>query len=436
VYLFSGATGAQQVDLTFAQNGAQLGTTVRGLGDIDGDGSGDFAVGSPYVDDMLGGFVDAGRVDVWSGGPLTQFGHSYGVSSSDLFGYDLDVAVRGTTPASTLLIVGAPGTGLAGAAVLMTATGNLASSVTGGYVDGWFGGSVAGLGDADGDGKWDVAVSEAYADMAGADSGRVVVYEITGQIMQVLKQMPGTVGGERFGEELAGIGDYDGDGLDDLFVGIPVADDGGVNAGKTIVISVMSGAQLGIWSGQPNNNYGRGLSSAGDLNLDGTPDLLVGAPAPSTSGVGKAPVHLAKAPLPTVYCTAKVNSQGCTPTIGYGGVASVSIAEGFHVKAQDVLNQKNGIVFWGRMAAALAFQDATLCVKPPIKRSSVLLSGGSSSGTDCTGQYSFYFTHSYMQGEAILAGDTIYAQVWSRDPGFAPPFNFGMTDALSFDVVP
>jgi hypothetical protein len=48
----------------------------------------------------------------------------------------------------------------------------------------------------------------------------------------------------------------------------------------------------------------------------------------------------------------------------------------------------------------------------------------------------FVFSHPYLQNETVVAGETLYAQVWSRDPGFAPPFDFGMTDALSFEVAP
>ena len=37
---------------------------------------------------------------------------------------------------------------------------------------------------------------------------------------------------------------------------------------------------------------------------------------------------------------------------------------------------------------------------------------------------------------AYWVGETYYAQYWSRDPGFAPPDDIGLTDALRFTVLP
>jgi hypothetical protein len=39
-----------------------------------------------------------------------------------------------------------------------------------------------------------------------------------------------------------------------------------------------------------------------------------------------------------------------------------------------------------------------------------------------------------MAAQSVQSGDTIYAQYWSRDPGFAPPNNYGLTDGLKFTV--
>ena len=55
---------------------------------------------------------------------------------------------------------------------------------------------------------------------------------------------------------------------------------------------------------------------------------------------------------------------------------------------------------------------------------------------DCTGLYSFHFGHAYVQNYFLAAGQTIRAQYWSRDPGFAAPNNIGLTDGLSFTLLP
>jgi len=57
-------------------------------------------------------------------------------------------------------------------------------------------------------------------------------------------------------------------------------------------------------------------------------------------------------------------------------------------------------------------------------------------GADCSGAYSFHFSRSYMLAVALQAGDTLYAQYWSRDPGFAPPDDVGLTDAIQFTIAP
>jgi hypothetical protein len=69
------------------------------------------------------------------------------------------------------------------------------------------------------------------------------------------------------------------------------------------------------------------------------------------------------------------------------------------------------------------FFGGTLCLHSPIKRTPGQSSGGSSTGNDCTGVYSYHFTQGYMLQQLLGANATVFAQFWSRDPGFAPPNN-------------
>lgn len=48
----------------------------------------------------------------------------------------------------------------------------------------------------------------------------------------------------------------------------------------------------------------------------------------------------------------------------------------------------------------------------------------------------FHFSHAYMASNAITAGTDVFAQFWSRDSGFPPPQNVGLTNALKFSVLP
>lgn len=133
------------------------------------------------------------------------------------------------------------------------------------------------------------------------------------------------------------------------------------------------------------------------------------------------------------YCTAKQNSAGCYPTVGSTGSASTA-GLGLTVTAQQVLNQKQGLLFWGRASTALPFQGGTRCVASPLVRTPAQSSGGSATGSDCTGQFAFAFDQAYMTSKGIEVGDTIHCQYWYRDP--QAPFTTGLSDALQFTVCP
>jgi len=142
------------------------------------------------------------------------------------------------------------------------------------------------------------------------------------------------------------------------------------------------------------------------------------------------------APAPCTYCTAKVNSQGCTPGIGYTGVPSLTGPNNFHVTATNVLNNKFGLLFWGQAPANLPFFGGIRCVASPFLRTAAQHSGGNAGPDDCSGSYSYHFSQAYMNQEFLAAGMHIYAQYWSRDPGFPAPDNIGLTDALHFVIGP
>jgi hypothetical protein len=140
---------------------------------------------------------------------------------------------------------------------------------------------------------------------------------------------------------------------------------------------------------------------------------------------------------PTVYCTAKVNSLGCTPAIGFTGSPSASAGSGFNITATNVLNNKNGLLFYSTLGQpGLPFQGGTLCAKAPIKRTPVQSSGGNPPPNDCTGSYTFDFNVHISSGidPALVFGATVDAQYWARDPGFPPPNNTSLTNALDFTV--
>lgn len=139
-------------------------------------------------------------------------------------------------------------------------------------------------------------------------------------------------------------------------------------------------------------------------------------------------------PTPTTYCTAKTNSLGCVPAIGSSGSASWTSAAPFTVSATNELNQKSGLLFFGFAASSAPFQGGTKCVASPTLRTGAQSSGGSVLGSDCSGTYAFEL-NSLIQSHtipALIPGEELFAQVWSRDPGSASTTN--LTNALRFTI--
>jgi hypothetical protein len=137
---------------------------------------------------------------------------------------------------------------------------------------------------------------------------------------------------------------------------------------------------------------------------------------------------------PTIYCTAKVNSAGCTPAIAFTGTPSATSGSGFQISASNILSNKFGLLFYGKSGpSASPFQGGTLCVAPPLVRTMVQNSGGSA---PCGGSFSLDFNAYIASGAdpALVSGQQVNAQYWSRDPGFAPPDNTNLTDAVEFTI--
>ncbi len=142
---------------------------------------------------------------------------------------------------------------------------------------------------------------------------------------------------------------------------------------------------------------------------------------------------------PTVYCVPKVNSLGCTPTFGYSGTPSVSLASGFLLTVGNVLNNKSGTLFYSLLGPNnVPFSGGFLCVQAPLRRTPVQLTGGSAGGNDCTGQMVRDFNAWITGGldPQLVAGQEVWAQFYSRDPGFAPPNNVNLTAAIDFLILP
>lgn len=140
------------------------------------------------------------------------------------------------------------------------------------------------------------------------------------------------------------------------------------------------------------------------------------------------------------YCTAKTNSLGCTPAIFASGTPSMTSPSSFDVGADQVLNQRSGLLFYGYASFVLpGFQGGTLCVQPPLRRLAVQNSGGTTPPTmDCSGQYLLDFNAHAQSGldPLLVAGQQVNCQWWSRDPQQTDGTGAGLTDALVFTMQP
>lgn len=143
-------------------------------------------------------------------------------------------------------------------------------------------------------------------------------------------------------------------------------------------------------------------------------------------------------PGPQVYCTAKVNSLGCTPSIGFSGAPDINAGSGFAITLSNTLNQKAGLLFYGTFGpTSTAFQGGTLCVQAPYFRTAAQSSGGTPTpAADCSGTFTYDFNVLLASGTnpTLQVGTLVCSQYWSRDP--AATFTTNLSNALRFTIQP
>jgi hypothetical protein len=274
-------------------SGDEAGQAVAAAADMNGDGIPDVVAGAWRADP--GGLTDAGLVVALSGATGTLLWFAAGSAPNDGLGWAAagvgDVNGGGFADVAVAAITASPGgmaeagqvkvfSGLTGA-VLYTFDGNAAGDR--------FGRSVSGAGDLDGDNAPDVVVGAYNADPGGlVDAGTVKVF--SGASGGVILTLNGAAADDRFGTAVAGPGDVDGDGTDDLLVGAQLASLPGLTwAGQAYVFSGASGLPIYTFSGRASfDRFGYSVAAPGDVNADGFPDFLVGAWLADPGGIPNA----------------------------------------------------------------------------------------------------------------------------------------------------
>jgi hypothetical protein len=283
------------------QESRAVGTAVA-IGDWSGDGLGDLAVsayaGGPTC--VFTGPLGSGLVAMDSGLCFE------GEDPYDFAGYSVaDAGDISGTGASTLLIgaIGSDASGSeAGAVYLVQDEGGSLSAATRlvGEVDlDYTGAAVAGAGDVNGDGKTDFLVGATGNDEGGAGGGKAyllygpvtsgsladapVNFLGAGQSSGVRHATPG--GGDGVGYALAGVGDTNGDGLEDILLGAAGSDELESDVGKACLFlgPIPEGsyevkeADATLVGPKAYAYAGDRVAGAGDLNGDGFSDLLIAA---------------------------------------------------------------------------------------------------------------------------------------------------------------
>ena len=328
-----------------------FGAAVNTAGDLNGDGLSAIIVGAPTTD---GDGTARGRALLYAGAKTPvqatanlslsragqpssiNFGHSFtaaGDLNGDGFG---DVAIAAPDSNAVYLLYGARG-GLDPS--VLTPTLTLTET-------GRFGASMSGVGDLNGDGFDDLIIGAPTLNISGTNQGRVYAYlgSPDGLNLEPVWMMDGESSGDQFGASVAMVGDVNSDGYMDVLIGAPNYTTPGITDTQRI-------GKAYLYYGTPDPPYlsttpdwvvlgtaaeeqvGRAVGAAGDLNGDGIADLVVSARrtvtlTPTLQTIGEAYVFY---------------SRGAGPQIG-GSRAVGSRANADVVLSDNIINENFGAV--------------------------------------------------------------------------------------------
>jgi hypothetical protein len=415
--LFLAADGSVQSESWIASGsggfGASLdagdffGSALASLGDRNGDGLQELAVGAAHDDDS-------------SSSPFAQRGAVYLLSltgSGQVFSWSK----------------------------ISASTGGFGGTLNDG--DG-FGASLTSVGDVDGDGLSDMLVGTPYSDGGGAQTGSLWTCfldasgAVTGQV-ELRGVDLGAQAGEALGAALAqAAGDWTG-GAPGVLVGSPSGGDSSAGAIRVLalgsdgrvreshLIDAANGGLVGPLAA--GDGLGFGLAALGDTDGDGMSELLAGAPGDDGAGDGRGAVwalELKRDSLGVGFCyadsvcpcgNAGTGAAGCANSAGTGGWISPSgsasvTADDLMLSVSGLPPSKFGLVFMGdAQIQALPLADGMRCVGGSLFRFGARLSDSAGVLTEGPGIVGWTWNNLGSAGH-ILAGDTWSFQCWYRDP--------------------
>jgi hypothetical protein len=330
---------------------AKFGYSVSDAGDLNGDGFGDIIVGSYNYSnvqsnegriDVFHGtadgfslypvmFIESDQATAYMGNAVSGAGDVNGDGFDDLI-YAAHSYTNGETDEGRVYIHHGSPLGISGFPNLILEI-NQSSA--------FFGSSVSNAGDIDNDGYDDIIIGANKYDNGQTDEGAAFIYRgsSTGIIATPAAILEPNLATSNFGFSVGTAGDVNNDGYDDIIVGADLYNNGDGTLGK---VFIYHGSPVGI-SLVPNttitndddSNFGNALSTAGDVNMDGYDDIIIGASKyddaytnegrcyifnGSELGINPLPVTIIEGNQSNVYFGASVSEAGDVNADGFGDI--------------------------------------------------------------------------------------------------------------------
>jgi hypothetical protein len=273
VCVYSGKDGALMYQLEGEQKGIHFGATVAGIGDIDADGRADLLVAATEWADVWPS--NAGRAYVYSGATGALIRSHDGEEEYDHFGYWVagigDVDADGTPDYAVTAQNDYPSYFIGVVFVYSGATGTLLYRWAGDATHFFFGVGVTGQLDWNGDGFGDIIVGG-----AGNLNTDGYVYVYSGKDGTILASAVGETFGTQFGYSVANVGDMNDDGYPEILAGEPLNSDLANFAGRVTLLSGRTLRRLYHFygSGRADMRFGFRVAGGRDYNGDGIPDVM------------------------------------------------------------------------------------------------------------------------------------------------------------------